>query len=59
MKKSHIINSLIESENEVILGYKNYISSLNEQEISSLAEDSIIRHSNHVESLKKLLREEV
>lgn len=57
MKDILIINSLIEKENEVIRSYENYIASMSGQEVSSVVEDSIVRHNNHVEALRKLSEE--
>lgn len=57
MKDVLMINSLIEKENEIIRGYENYIASVPKQEISSVIEDSILRHNNHVEALRKLSEE--
>ncbi len=57
MKDALMINSLIEKENEIIRNYENYIASVPQQEIGSIVEDSIVRHNNHVEALKKLSEE--
>lgn len=57
MKDVLMINSLIEKENEIIRSYENYIASVPKQEISSVIEDSILRHNNHVEALRKLSEE--
>lgn len=57
MKDILIINSLIEKENEVIRSYENYIANMGRKEVSSIVEDSIMRHNNHVEALRKLSEE--
>ncbi len=57
MKDVLVINSLIEKENEMIRSYENFEASMSGREVSSLVEDSIMRHNNHVEALKKLSEE--
>lgn len=57
MKDALMINSLIGKENDIIRSYKNYITSVSQQEIGSIVEDSIVRHNNHVEALKRLSEE--
>lgn len=57
MKDVLVINSLIEKENEVIRSYENYIAGMSGKEVSSIVQDSIVRHNNHVEALKKLSEE--
>ncbi|MDU4892694.1 MAG: hypothetical protein E6344_19890 [Clostridium sp.] len=57
MKDVLVINSLIEKENEMIRSYENFEASMSGKEVSSLVEDSIMRHNNHVEALKKLSEE--
>ncbi|MEG0153082.1 MAG: hypothetical protein RR891_11430 [Clostridium sp.] len=55
MKNALMINSLIDKENEIIKSYENYLANVPIQEINSLAKDSIVRHNNHIEVLKKLI----
>lgn len=57
MKDVLIINSLIEKENEMIRSYENFEASMTGREVSSFIEDSIMRHNNHVEALRKLSEE--
>lgn len=57
MKDALMINSLIEKENEIIRSYENYIATVPEHKIRSIVEDSIVRHNNHVEALKRLSEE--
>lgn len=57
MRDVLIINSLIEKENEMIRSYENYVASMSGQEVGSVVNDSIMRHNNHVEALKKLSEE--
>lgn len=57
MKDVLIINSLIEKENEMIRSYENYVASMSGQEVGNVVNDSIMRHNNHVEALKKLSEE--
>lgn len=57
MKDVLIINSLIEKENEMIRSYENYVASMSGQEVGIVVNDSIMRHNNHVEALKKLSEE--
>lgn len=57
MKDVLIINSLIEKENEMIRSYENYVASMSGQEVGCVVNDSIMRHNNHVEALKKLSEE--
>ncbi|MEG2936380.1 MAG: hypothetical protein RR844_07805 [Clostridium sp.] len=57
MKDVLIINSLIEKENEMIRSYESFEVSMSGREVSSFVEDSIMRHNNHVEALRKLSEE--
>ncbi len=57
MKDILIINSLIEKENEMIRSYENYVAGISGQKVGGIVNDSIMRHNNHVEALKKLSEE--
>lgn len=55
MKNALIINSLIEKENEIIRSYENYLVNVPIQEIDNRAQDSIVRHNNHIKALKNII----
>jgi len=53
--KDITIQSLIKKENEIIKSYKSYLTNIPVQEIDNKAQDSIVRHNNHVETLKNII----
>lgn len=53
--KDIMIQSLIEKENEIIKSYKSYLTNIHVQEIDNKAQDSIVRHNNHVKTLKNII----
>lgn len=53
--KDIMIQSLIKKENEIIKSYKSYLTNIPVQEIDNKAQDSIVRHNNHVETLKNII----
>ncbi|MEG1257113.1 hypothetical protein [Clostridium sp.] len=55
MKNALIINSLIEKENEIIRSYENYLVNVPIQEVNIMAQDSIVRHNNHIKALKNII----
>jgi len=53
--KDTMIQSLIDKENEIIKSYKSYLANVPIQEIDNRAQDSIVRHNNHVRTLKNII----
>jgi hypothetical protein len=53
--KNTMIQSLIDKENEIIKNYENYLVNVPIQEIDNRAQDSIVRHNNHIRALKNII----
>ncbi len=54
--KDAMIQSLIDKENEIIKSYESYLANVPIQEIDNRAQDSIVRHNNHIKVLKSIMR---
>lgn len=54
--KNTMIQSLIDKENEIIKSYESYLANVPIQEIDNRAQDSIVRHNNHIKVLKSIIR---
>ncbi len=53
--KNTMIQYLIDKENEIIKNYENYLVNVPIQEIDNRAQDSIVRHNNHIKALKNII----
>ncbi|WP_346937131.1 hypothetical protein [Clostridium sp.] len=54
--KDTMIQFLINKENEIIRSYESYLANVPIQEIDNRAQNSIVRHNNHIKVLKSIIR---